>query len=117
MIKVRTEIEIKAPASQVWQILTDFERYPGWNPFIKTIEGELQKEAKLNVRLGSPEEQGMTFKPQITEVETGKSFRWLGQLLYRKQNETETFERHSRMLKAGIHRYKASWMPDNYIRA
>ena len=42
MIKVRTEIEIEAPANIVWQILTDFERYDEWNPFIRLIDGRLK---------------------------------------------------------------------------
>ena len=33
------EIEINAPPSRVWQVLTDFEKYPTWNPFIKKITG------------------------------------------------------------------------------
>ena len=63
MIKVRTEIEIEAPPGRVWDILTDFERYAEWNPFVREIQGDLRKGAKLEVRLGPPGEKGMTFKP------------------------------------------------------
>ena len=35
-----TMTEIEAPAERVWHILTDFARYPEWNPFIRCIEGE-----------------------------------------------------------------------------
>jgi len=41
MREVRTEIEIAASASSVWQVLTDFARYSEWNPFISCISGEL----------------------------------------------------------------------------
>jgi uncharacterized protein YndB with AHSA1/START domain len=37
--EIITEIEIDASPSQVWQVLTDFEKYPTWNPFIKKISG------------------------------------------------------------------------------
>jgi uncharacterized protein YndB with AHSA1/START domain len=38
-----TEIEIDAPPSRVWEILTDFEKYASWNPFIKKISGTYQQ--------------------------------------------------------------------------
>jgi hypothetical protein len=38
-MQIKTEIPIGAPASAVWSILMDFERYPEWNPFIKKISG------------------------------------------------------------------------------
>ena len=37
--EIVTEVEINAPPSRVWQILTDFEKYPTGNPFIKKISG------------------------------------------------------------------------------
>ena len=33
--EIKTEILIKASPQIVWSILTDFENYPHWNPFIK----------------------------------------------------------------------------------
>ena len=37
---VYTEIEIPAPPSEVWKILTDAARYSEWNPVIIAVEGE-----------------------------------------------------------------------------
>ena len=37
---IHTEIEINAPASRVWEILTDFGSFPQWNPFIRQVSGE-----------------------------------------------------------------------------
>ena len=39
-------IKINAPAEVVWRVLTDFERYPDWNPF--TVR------AKSTLRIGEP---------------------------------------------------------------
>ena len=39
---ISTEIEISASDEEVWQVLSDFDAYPEWNPFIKTIEGKLE---------------------------------------------------------------------------
>jgi len=32
-------IEIEAPIARVWDVLTDVEQYPTWNPFVTAIEG------------------------------------------------------------------------------
>ena len=82
MKEIRTEIEIDAAVNEVWSILTDFARYPQWNPFIREISGELRKGAQLQVNLGPPGKRTMKFKPIVQTVEPGKTFRWLGRLLF-----------------------------------
>jgi len=79
--EIRTEIEIGAPAATVWKILTDFEHYPAWNPFIMRIEGKLVTGAKLVACLRPPGGRGMTFRPTVTRVDPGREFRWLGHFL------------------------------------
>ena len=39
MKEIYSEIEINAPANVVWDIITDFDNYPEWNPFIMEISG------------------------------------------------------------------------------
>lgn len=46
---------INASAANVWQVLTDFENYPAWNPVIKKITGKPAKDAKLEVHMPDPE--------------------------------------------------------------
>ena len=41
--RIEVTIAIDAPASRVWAVLTDFARMPSWNPFIKSITGNLHK--------------------------------------------------------------------------
>jgi len=76
-----TEIAINASPDKVWNALTDFESYPTWNPFIKSISGILTVGQRLVVRLEPPGASGMTFKPKVTNVEVNKRFSWLGHLL------------------------------------
>jgi hypothetical protein len=47
----RKEITIDKPPEEVWRILTGFERYGSWNPFIRRIEGLPQLDARLAVRV------------------------------------------------------------------
>jgi hypothetical protein len=81
MRELRTEIEIGASPERVWQLLTDFGAYPEWNPFIRSIEGELELGSRLKVRIEPPGARGMTFKPTVRAVEAGRELRWLGRLL------------------------------------
>src|SRR5688500_13125942 len=80
MRELHTEIRISAPPTVIWRILSDFETYPRWNPFIKTIAGELTVGARLEVVLQPPGGKPMTFKPKLVHVEPGRGFTWLGRL-------------------------------------
>jgi hypothetical protein len=44
-------IEIEAPASIVWEIITDFDRYGEWNPFCVRAQSTLQMGAAVNMSL------------------------------------------------------------------
>jgi hypothetical protein len=77
---VQTQVRIAAPASRVWQVLTDFPRYPEWNPFITEIEGVPEVGARLRVRIQPPGRKPMTFKPTVLVVTRDRELRWLGRL-------------------------------------
>lgn len=83
MRRIETEITIQAPREKVWKTLTDFERHPSWNPFIKSISGEKKAGALLKVHLQPPGGSGMTFEPQVLAYQENEEFRWKGKLLFR----------------------------------
>jgi hypothetical protein len=76
--EIITEIEINASPSQVWQVLTDFEKYPTWNPFIKKISGVAARNEKLEVHMPDPRGGTMVFTPTVLVAERDKELRWLG---------------------------------------
>lgn len=47
-------VTINAPASQVWQILTDLPSYPEWNPFTVKAESTLSLDAPIDLYLPKP---------------------------------------------------------------
>jgi hypothetical protein len=70
-------IEIEAPAPVVWSVLTDFARYPEWNPF--TIE------VRTHLCVGDPVDMrvrmmrlGVTIdqREHVREVVEGERIRW-----------------------------------------
>ncbi len=80
--EIKTEILIHATPDKVWTILTNFENYPNWNPFIKSVIGEVKVGNKITVRIEPPKEKGMTFKPTVLIYEANKELRWIGRLLF-----------------------------------
>ena len=48
------EVDIDAPASLVWEVLTDLERYPQWNPFCPRIESTLKLGDPVHMHISVP---------------------------------------------------------------
>lgn len=80
--EIKTEILIHATPEKVWAILTNFDNYPNWNPFIKSIKGEVKVGNKITARIEPPQGKGMTFKPKVLIFEPKKELRWIGRLLF-----------------------------------
>jgi hypothetical protein len=78
--QIHTEIIIKASPTVVWDILVDFEKYPAWNPFIKSIKGNAEQGKKITARLEPPGASGMTISPTLLAVRNYKELKWLGHL-------------------------------------
>lgn len=81
--EIKTEIIIQATPEEIWTILSDFENYPNWNPFITSINGRLEEGTKITVRIEPPNGKGMTFKPTVTKKVDNKEISWLGTFLFR----------------------------------
>ena len=79
MKNLQTEIIINAPAEKVWSILTDFEKFPQWNPFIVKLEGKPEVNARLRAELKNGDGVSV-FKPKVLVAEKNKAFEWLGSL-------------------------------------
>jgi len=76
--KVFTKTEIAAPAEIVWQILTDFNKYPEWNPFIVKIKGSLDKGSRLTVLLDNQNGKKQKFARRLKKIVRNSEFRWHG---------------------------------------
>jgi hypothetical protein len=81
--EIYTEIVIKATPEKVWKILSDFANYPNWNPFIKSISGELVEGKPLAVLMHPPGGSAMKFTPIVLKADKNKEFRWLGKMFFK----------------------------------
>jgi hypothetical protein len=77
---LHSEIIIAASPARVWQVLTDFDAYPDWNPFIRRIAGQPVAGTRLEVQLVPPGSRGMTLRPTVLEARPERALRWLGHL-------------------------------------
>ncbi|AWV98531.1 SRPBCC domain-containing protein [Arcticibacterium luteifluviistationis] len=80
--EIKTEITINVSPEKVWGILTNFEAYPNWNPFIKSITGQVAVGQKITARIAPPDASEMTFKPTVLTFVENKELIWLGHLLF-----------------------------------
>ena len=80
MREIRTEIEIDAPVERVWEVLTRFEAFDDWNPFIVHAEGQPRLGERLAVTIRPPGRRASTFHPTVVAYEANRKIRWLGRL-------------------------------------
>lgn len=78
---LETEIIINASKEKVWAILSDFNNYKSWNPFIKDSQGEMKVGGKLLNTIYINEKKNV-FNPTIIAVSKNKSFAWLGSVYF-----------------------------------
>lgn len=76
--QIKTSITINAGREKIWQILLDFENYPRWNSFIKSVSGDVKVGNRIKIKL-----QGMTFKPVVLTLNPNTELKWLGHLWFK----------------------------------
>jgi hypothetical protein len=80
MRTIDTSIDIDAAPAAVWAVLADTGRYPEWNPFVRSLSGDLHAGARLTVQIGPPGKSAMTLKPKVLAAVPGRGLRWVGRL-------------------------------------
>jgi len=81
--EIKTDIEISAPPSKVWSILTDINKWQEWSPIIKESHGTAAVGSELTIAMiGKKEgEDGPIYNPIITELDEPKHLRWRAHML------------------------------------
>ena len=78
--EVITQITIKSSPAEVWSMLTDVDKYPEWHPYIKKIEGKLDKQSKIKVTYKKNDTEEGVFSAYIIDNEVNKKLSWGGSL-------------------------------------
>lgn len=80
MNQIEVFTAIDAPPAVVWEVLLEFDRYPEWNPFIRSIEGEPRVGTELRVRIEPPGGRPTTVDPEVVACEEPRRLAWLERL-------------------------------------
>ena len=82
MREIKTEIEIAAPPSTVWNILMNFEDWKSWNPLIIQASGKAFPGAELTILMYDKNgKNGPKYKPVIIDFKVEKYFRWRAKMM------------------------------------
>jgi hypothetical protein len=75
MKELRTEIEIQATPEKVWQVVSELDQYPEWNPFIHQAIGKAKmgEQVDITFKTGSKE---MTLHCLVIKSEPNRELCW-----------------------------------------
>jgi len=78
--QLESEILVNSSAKRLWELITNFEDFPRWNPFIRRAPGEIKTGARLKIFIQPSGTKGMTFQPKVLKVDPNHELHWLGRL-------------------------------------
>lgn len=90
-MELRTEVEIDAPPERVWDVLTDFDAYREWNPFITEVRGNLEPGERLRVELSYADGRNTRFRSSVLAVKPGEELRWVAKFWFKGLFDSEHF--------------------------
>ena len=81
--EIKTDIEISAPPTKVWSILSDINNWQEWSPIIKESHGTASIGSELTITMVGKKdgEVGPIYNPVITELDEPKHLRWRAHML------------------------------------
>lgn len=77
-VSAKGTVEVDAPPSKVWQIISDIDNWPSWNPDVRSarLEGKLQPGSAFVWKAGPGR-----IRSVLTAVERGALLAWRGETL------------------------------------
>ena len=78
MKEINTEIDINASPEQVWQVLTDFNAYSDWNPYIIKASGKALPGQTIHLTVLPPGGKQTAVKRMLIVSELNKKLHWQG---------------------------------------
>ncbi|HYX76424.1 MAG TPA: SRPBCC family protein [Gaiellaceae bacterium] len=77
-VSSRRELDVAAPSETVWEVLTDFRRWPEWNPEVKSMsfDGPVEPGSTFRWKAGPG-----TIVSTLEQVDPPRSVRWRGKTM------------------------------------
>jgi hypothetical protein len=73
--EIHYEIEIQASPEDVWQVLTDLDKYAEWNPLLHDASGKLQVGEQVDVTFQTASKQG-SLQCMVVEAKPDQELCW-----------------------------------------
>ena len=95
---VRTELMLPASAEKSWNALSDFARYPDWNPYLPRVEGKFAAGESVSFTLVDENfSEPLDLAAELGEISANRRFYWTGRLGVQGLFDTKhVFELHPR---------------------
>lgn len=78
--EIKTTIIINTSATETWQLLTNFNDYTNWHPYIAKIDGKVSLKEKIKVTTIDTDSTTDQFSAFILEWEPERQLAWGGSL-------------------------------------
>lgn len=69
------ELNIRAPAENIWFLLTDAKGFPRWNSTVSSLEGQIREGERLRLHVSGTHR---TFTPRVSGVVPNERMTWTG---------------------------------------
>jgi len=79
--KIEHRLGVQAPASVIWDVISDVESWKDWNPLYPAAEGQLRFEARLTLTLALPGREPQVIHPIIEAWTPNELIHWRLKLL------------------------------------
>ncbi len=73
---ISTAIVIDAPVSSVWRVLGDTAKYGEWNPFIRSLTGDIRSGGRIQVTLDVPDQGTTNYDAKLLGLIVDHELRW-----------------------------------------
>jgi hypothetical protein len=73
---VDEEMVIHAPRRVVWRLLTDFDAYETWNPYVTAASGAARKDERIHLRLEARGQEPLEVDCDVQDVTERRKVRW-----------------------------------------
>lgn len=83
MKEIRTEKTLVAPVGRIWELLSDFDLYPQWNPLFVKIGGPMVAGASFDLLVHLPGMDPFPIRPKLLAVEPESRFCWQSMLFFK----------------------------------
>jgi len=74
--KIEHRIGVKAPASVVWDVIHDIDRWPEWNPLYPAVSGRIGFGETLKLRLALPDQPERDLVATVLDWSPNEAIHW-----------------------------------------